>query len=206
MPSYTSGVRWGCVNMVGKNEKLEAVLALLCEATGGLAMTQAVKLPYLVDVVARHALGRPVLGATYEAWDYGVVTKEAWVLLNYEPPSAFKVERHPYSEVGFVIKLRCRGDIEGALTDEEREIVGYVAEQYAGITANNLGLLTKRMNPQVSKWGSNETAATDEDAYFRLSQEWESTCKAIDDADLDDESKWGDLIRDPREHLRRALG
>ncbi len=40
--------------------KLKAVLARLCEKRGSLFKTQAVKLPYLVDVVATHVLGESI--------------------------------------------------------------------------------------------------------------------------------------------------
>ncbi len=59
--------------------KTEAVLARLCERLGFLNKTQAVKLPYLVDVMAKHLLGRRLAETRFEAWDQGVVAPEITV-------------------------------------------------------------------------------------------------------------------------------
>src|SRR5258707_381465 len=61
--------------------KLEAVLIRLGKAAA-LDVTQAVKLPYLVDVVAAHVIGRRITEGTHQAWDHGVVTKEVWHYLD----------------------------------------------------------------------------------------------------------------------------
>ena len=42
-------------------DKLKAVLARLCEQLGPITRTKAVKLPYLVDVVANQVLGHAIL-------------------------------------------------------------------------------------------------------------------------------------------------
>lgn len=189
-----------------ETKKLQAVLARLCEQVGELAMTQAVKLPYLVDVFAERALGRKIVDATYQAWDYGVVAKEAWVLLHYAPGPLFKVEVCQFSEASYVIQLNTEADVpRGVLTSDELEIVDFVAEKYGRLSATALGGLTKIMNPQIETWGSNEEPATGEDAYSRLSDDWNRTRRAILNVDLDDKSKWGGPIGDPGEYVRTAL-
>jgi uncharacterized phage-associated protein len=183
--------------------KLEAVLVRLCQGRT-ISITQAVKLPYLVDVVAQHAIGRVIVGGTYEAWDYGVVTKEAWTMLRHDPPSSLAVEVHPYHESEF--SVRSTGTAT-TLTKEELEIVDFVAEKYLALSSASLGRLTKEMNPQIMMecWGTNQKASTDEDAYFRLSDEWKQTKQSLTVHDFDDESKWGEPITDPVEYVRRTL-
>jgi hypothetical protein len=63
------------------------------------------------------------------------------------------------------------------------------------------------MNPHIPTegWGTNQRAAVDGDAYFRLSEEWIMTRFNLTVHDLDDESKWGQPIKDPEEYVRRAL-
>ena len=56
--------------------KLEAVLIRLGRAAT-LNVTQAVKLPYLMDVIAVHVLGRRITEASHKTWDKGIVTNEA---------------------------------------------------------------------------------------------------------------------------------
>lgn len=51
-----------------------------------------------------------------------------------------------------------------------------------------------------------EDPYAEEDAIFRASEAWKRTWEAIRDANLDDESKWGDPIERPKEYLDRALG
>ena len=184
--------------------KLEAVLVRLCQGQS-ISMTHAVKLPYVVDVVARHALGRPLVDATYEAWDYGVAAKEAWVMLHYAPPSSLVVEIHPHCESGFSVRSSAAS---AGLTPEEAEIVDFVAENYRGLSASSLGRLTKDMNPQIpgEEWGTNQRASTDGDAYLRLSEASKTTKLDLSVHDFDDKSKWGEPIGDPAEYVRRALG
>src|SRR3954447_22102207 len=77
---------------------LEAVLVRLGRTTD-LNVTQAVKLPYLVDVIAMHILGRQITEGTHQAWDYGVVTSQIWHYLNkcdYSP--IFHLVTLPWSE------------------------------------------------------------------------------------------------------------
>ena len=185
--------------------KLEAVLGRLLAQCGSLALTQAVKLPYLVDVVAQRVLGRPIVGATYEAWDFGVVTKEAYRLLKHDLPPYLCKKEHPFSESGALFELT--GAAPDGLLPEEIEIVDAVAEIYGCWSALTLGELTKRMNPQVTKWGSNERADVSPDAYSHLSDNWSRLALfGRTDADFDDRSKWGPEIGNPADYVRRALG
>lgn len=62
----------------GMNPRLTAVLSRLCERLGPLFKTQAVKLPYLVDVVAGSVLGHAIADGTYQTWEHGVVAKEVY--------------------------------------------------------------------------------------------------------------------------------
>jgi uncharacterized phage-associated protein len=183
--------------------KLEAVLVRLCRGRS-MSMTQAVKLPYFVDVVAQHALGRLIVGATYEAWDYGVVAKEAWIMLHHDIPPSLTVEIHPYYETGFSVRAAAG---PSTLTAEEAEIVDFVAEKYLAQSAAALGKLTKDMNPHIPPdgWGTNQQASTDGEAYFRLSDEWMITKFNLEVHDLNDKTKWGEPITDPKEYVRRAL-
>ena len=144
--------------------KLEAVLACLCERLGPMTKTKAVKLPYLVDVVARHTLGRRITEGTHQTWDYGVVTREAYRFFTHESGEPlFKVEPHPYSEGGVLISL---DQAPPSLEDEEREIVDYVAETYGEMDAGQLGALTKALNTEIeaSAWGE---PIEDVDAYLK---------------------------------------
>src|SRR5436305_431780 len=95
----------------GMNPKLTAVLARLCERLGPLFSTQAVKLPYLVDVIANQVLGQPIANGTYQTWEHGVVAKEVFRFIKHEvrektaADALFRVEPHPYSESGKRIAL-----------------------------------------------------------------------------------------------------
>lgn len=154
--------------------KLEAVLASLCERLGSLYKTQAVKLPYLVDVIAVKELGRRITDARFEAWKQGVVAREAWVGVTYPPAGCvFQIERPDFDE-GWTIRLA--GKPEARLSEDELRIVGFVAERYGSMNAQDLGTLTKALNPQIprERWGSNAEPAVDEDAYARLSEGWQS--------------------------------
>jgi uncharacterized phage-associated protein len=147
--------------------QLEAVLARLCERLGSLYKTQAVKLPYLVDVVAAEKLGRRITDATFEAWKQGVVAREAWVGVTYPREGCFKIEQPEYDE-GWTVRLAGRPSVR--LSPEELAIVDFVADQYGAMTAQDLGSLTKSLNPEIprEKWGSNTEPAINEDAYARL--------------------------------------
>jgi uncharacterized phage-associated protein len=188
--------------------KLSAVLARLCERLGPLYTTQAVKLPYLVDVVANHVLGRSIAGGTYEAWEHGVVTREVFRFVKYEDPGpVFRIEQHAFSESGKRIALA--GRASGAvLTAEEVGVVDLVAQEYGRLPVEQLGHLTKRLNTEIRPdgWGTNRRAAIDEDAYLRLSPGWQDLCERIATEDLDDRSRWSEPIqKNPKAHFRRLL-
>ena len=184
--------------------KLEAVLAELASRLGPMFKTQAVKLPYLVDVVARHALGRPITEGTHQTWEHGVVTKEVYRFVKYhEGGTRFAVEPHEYSESGQTIRLK--GEVPATLTDPEKAIVDYVAAEYGSLSMEQLGLLTKRMNTERApeEWGSNHEARVDEEAYLRMSLAWQDLAERLSNLDLEDQSLWGeDLSKDPKAFVR----
>lgn len=152
--------------------KLEAVLVGLCrKSPRPLSITQTVKMPYLVDVLAQQVLGRRITEGHHEAWQYGVVTSEAWHHLQNLPPGAhFVVTPVPYSEE-IRVEASDASPVNG-LSEEEERIVEFVAEEYAYVSALALGELTKRMNPQVSSWGGNRAADVGGDAYERMSPDY----------------------------------
>lgn len=185
--------------------KLEAVLARLCERLGPMTKTKAVKLPYLVDVVARHALGRRITEGTHQTWDYGVVTREAYRFFTLETGKPlFKVEPHHYSEGGVLISLN---QPPPSMEEEEREIVDHVAELYGEMDAGQLGILTKALNTELEAgaWGSNHEAEVGEDAYARLADGWQALYERLPRLDLTDESQWGEPIEDVDGYLKDAL-
>ncbi len=158
--------------------KLEAVLVRLVE-TGKLNKTQAVKLPYLVDVVAQRVLGRPFTEGHHQAWKHGVVTAEAWRHLDRgDESSVFILEPVPWSEEK---RVRLNEDCEPAesdLTDEEQRIVDSVIAEFGEAPAAELGRMTKCMNPQITSWGRNGVADTGPDAYDRMSPEYQEMAEA----------------------------
>ena len=187
--------------------KLEAVLARLCEKRGSLFKTQAVKLPYLVDVVATHVLGQPITEGSHETWNLGVVTKEVYRFMTHSSNlKPFKIEKHEYSEGGQKIELA--GTPQSILTDEEIEIVDFVADHYGNLPSEQLGILTKALNTEFApeEWGENGRALVDENAYARLSEGWQDFYRCLPTLDLYDQSQWGDPIEDdPLDHLKQAL-
>jgi uncharacterized phage-associated protein len=189
----------------GFGPKLEAVLARLCQKLGSLYKTQAVKLPYLIDVIAVAELGHRITDATFEAWKQGVVTREAWVGVTYPPSGCpFRIERPDYDE-GWTITLQ--GAPAERLSDDQIRIVDRVAEEYGRMSAQDLGALTKALNPGIPKerWGSNARPAFDEDTYARLSAGWQSLWRQLPDLDLTDETQWGEPIDDPDEYFRAVF-
>lgn len=165
--------------------KLEAVLVRLCrQAPKPLNVTQAVKLPYLVDVVANHVLGHRVTDGHHQAWEHGVVAAEAWNYFKARPvDSSFELTPVTYSEE---TRVQVEEDAAEALLDEdERRIVDFVAEEYAYVSATELGRLTKRMNPAVRVWGSNHEADVSENAYERISWDYQEMVEAVSHVSLD---------------------
>jgi uncharacterized phage-associated protein len=165
-------------NTVTLPPKLAAVLVRLVE-TGKLNKTQAVKLPYLVDVVARHVLGRPITEGHHQAWDHGVVTREAWRYLDRcDEASLFTLEPVPWSEEKRV-RVNKRGEFAASqLTADEERIVDSVIAEFAATPAGDLGRMTKRMNPQIKSWGRNGEADIGDDAYDRMSPEYQEMAEA----------------------------
>jgi hypothetical protein len=194
----------------GMTPRLRAVLARLCERLGPLYSTQAVKLPYLVDVIAKSVLGHQIAEGTYQAWEHGVVTKEVFRFIKHEPDadSVFSVRPHRYSEGGKQISLVRRPRLEQILTPDELAVVDLVADRYGAIPPEELGYLTKRLNTEIptDQWGSNHSALVDEEAFLRLSPAWQTLGKRIASADLDDRSRWSEPINDdPMAHFLKAL-
>jgi len=173
---------------MGKNKqtlspKLEAVLFRLGKAKP-LNMTQAVKLPYLVDVVATHVLGRRITEGTHQAWDHGVVTSEMWHYLDKcDDSSVFHLETVPWSEEKRVIIDADKAAYE--LSPEEEAIVDFVAQELV-LKAGELGRLTKLMNPEISAWGiGNRAASLGPDAYDRMSKDYQEMAELAMSVTLD---------------------
>lgn len=179
--------------------KLEAVLVRLCaRAPKKLSITQAVKMPYLVDVLASHVLGRPVSEGRHETWQHGVVTSQAWHYLQALPPGAsLDVTSVPFSEE---YRVEAVGEPStDALSDEERRIVDFVAEEYAFIAATELGEMTKRMNPAVRSWGRNRPADLGGDAYERMTPEYLEMSEAVTNVSIDQLQQHSTPISDPED-------
>lgn len=190
--------------------KLEAVLAQLCTKIGPLAKTKAVKLPYLVDIVAQHHLGRPVTGSDHQTWDYGVVTREVYRFLTHgSSDDRFVIEDSPYSEGA--VQIRFIGEPISVLTQEESAVVDAVAEIYGSLDAFSLGAMTKSLNTDLSRsdgepvWGSNHRAHIGEDAYGRLSESRRDLFQQLQALDFSDRSRWGEAIEDTDAYLNDAL-
>jgi uncharacterized phage-associated protein len=158
--------------------RLEAVMVLLCRGAK-LNKTQAVKLPYLVDVLATRHLGRPITEGQHEAWDYGVVTKQAWRHLDQceSGDSVFRLKAVQHSEEKRVELLPAASGLDGRLTAAERAIVNYVRETYGSVPASELGKMTKVMNPEVDRWGGNLRADIGPNAYDRMAPEYQEMAK-----------------------------
>lgn len=154
---------------------MEAVLArLVAESPNGeLEKTQAVKLPYLVDVVAEHVLGRRITGGRYAPWAHGVVATEIYDLITSaryggEPLESTPFEVHEprgFEDRQTIVLTRGAPDL---LTEEEAEVVDFVAAQYARLDSSPLGLLTKKMNPHIRSWPSSRAVRVNEKAYEEL--------------------------------------
>ncbi|HEY2295161.1 MAG TPA: hypothetical protein VGM86_31035, partial [Thermoanaerobaculia bacterium] len=162
--------------------KLKAVLIRLGK-TKQLNVTQAVKLPYLVDVVATHILGRKITEGHHKAWDHGVVTREVWHYLNKCVDSpVFHLESVPLSEERRVV---IDVDEPAVLSPEEQAVVDFVAHELV-LRAGELGRLTKLMNPGIPSWGQRDYAASvGEDAFERLSPEYREMAEHVASLTLD---------------------
>jgi Protein of unknown function (DUF4065) len=187
--------------------KLEAVLCRLCERLGVLSMTHAVKLPYLVDVVATHLLGRRITGGTHQTWQLGVVTSEVWFYAQRggDPNDPFIFKNSNQYEGGK--RIYVAGEPEVDLSPSEADIVDAVADLWGQYETTRLGRFTKALNTHLpgSVWGRNEPAALGEEAFARLSSGWHAFNQRLPSLDFSDRSYWGDPIEDSVEYLEREL-
>jgi uncharacterized phage-associated protein len=142
------------------------VLAEFCREIGDLWTTQAVKFPYLVDLTAMHVLGRPITSSQHKAWKYGVVTGRAWGLLKRENGGGyFEIYGDPLAE-GAKIRLLKNPPVH--LDEEEKSIVRFVAAEFSDWGTEELGRLTKDLNPEIENWGGQDIVPLTEEAYKRL--------------------------------------
>lgn len=146
--------------------KLTAVLARLCDGAGSLWTTQAVKLPYLIDLVANHVLGKPITQSHHKAWKMGVVTARAWGLVKRANGGKhFRVEGDPYADG---CRLYLAKPPAAELSERELAIVDFVLEEFGDMPADELGALTKELNPEIQVWGGKKVVQLSEAAYQRL--------------------------------------
>jgi uncharacterized phage-associated protein len=146
-----------------------------------LNKTQAVKLPYLVDVLATHLLGKAITEGRHEAWDYGVVTKQAWHHLDRcdSGESVFRLKAVQHSEEKRVELLPAARGLDDRLTKAERAIVDQVRETFGSVPATELGKMTKFMNPEIGSWGGSLRADTGDDAYERMTPEYQEMAARV---------------------------
>lgn len=159
-------MKWMVVHSESEDPKLNAVLGRLCEQLGDLWTTQAVKLPYLVDLVSQRVRGYKVTNSQHKAWRLGVVTARAWGLIKREHGGKyFEVFGDPVTDG---IRLRIKTAPPDVLDDIEKQIVDFVAAEFGSMRPDKLGQLTKELNPDVRTWeGSTQVELTDS-AYERL--------------------------------------
>ncbi|MEA2601194.1 MAG: hypothetical protein QOF89_2186 [Acidobacteriota bacterium] len=196
--------------MSGKQQaldpKLAAVLARLCERRGALTKTQAAKLPYLIDVVAKHVLGRRITQASHENWRFGVVASEVWHFAKPGVRGPFMIEEQPYSEGRVLVSLVETPPPSSGLPAEEQEIVDFVAEEFGPLDFDELGKLTKAMNLEITNWGSNGAAKVDEEAYTRLAGRLDRVLGRLERCNTEDPNNWQELTGASRADLRKSLG
>jgi uncharacterized phage-associated protein len=205
--------------------KLEAVLAELClRLSGRIGITHAVKLPYLVDVAATARLGHRITNAAYEAWDYGVVAPAVWRFVKHgRGGGPFETADRKFSEAGRELRLVGKPPAN-VLTEQEREVVAWVAERFGKLSAVDLGALTKSLNPGVERWGINEAAieagvaeggrptvassriAVDADSYYRMGDDWQRIYRLLRTSDLEDPSLWGEEITGANVFVSQVVG
>ncbi len=196
---------------MGRNEhvldpKLEAVLARLCERRGSLTKTQAAKLPYLVDVVAHHVLGRRITRGTHETWRYGVVTAEVWRFAKtVGVRGPFKIDEPPRGEGRVIISLA--GAPPDSLTPEERAVVDVIADEFGSFDYDGLGKLTKAMNVEFVDWENVTTLAkVDDEAYNRLAERWDKVIYKLEQCNTEDTSTWERVTGASVHDIRQSLG
>ena len=184
------------------NEKLILVLERICERLGSVNKTQAVKLPYLADTISSMVLGRPITGAVHETWQHGVVCRPLYELLTERTgDERFSVKPRLGFEGEYMVSLARSPVASNDLEDVEQAIVDHVVDEFGHMTATDLGLLTKRMNPTIppSAWGARRIADVSENAYERLTpayQEMATELETISLAQLRDRSAGVDDPRD----------
>lgn len=181
------------------NSTLEAVVAHLCKRLGRLSTTQAVKFPYLIDIIAKHHLGTTVCRASYEAWGHGVVAREVYYGVN-----SSKLLTVAETKKGTGKVIRCDKESQ-ELPAEVMEIIDYVADQYGGMPIKELGLLTKRLNPHVKKWGLNASISVSEDQYVRLAPNWQAMCRRIEKMDFNAMERDAEPALSPRALFEKIL-
>lgn len=184
------------------NEKLVLVLERICERLGTVNKTQAVKLPYLADATAMRVLGRPITDAAYETWQHGVVCRPLYELLTNSPcDGPFSVEARPYIEDEYVVSLAHASNTANGLQEAEQAIVDHVVDEFGDMTATDLGVLTKRMNPAIpqSAWGRRQGADVSENAYERLLPAYQEMVDQMQTISLQELREKSVIVDDPRD-------
>lgn len=183
-----------------RDAKAEAVLARICNRVGSVGKTQAVKLPYLADVISNNMFGKLITQGKHETWKHGVVCRPLYRLLTHDEEERipFRVEALPWAEDSYQVSLSNESAIEAALSDQECAVVDFVADEYANMTATRLGQLTKRLNPK-SEWGTNQPADHGEEAYDHLTPGFQEMADTVDSLDLTRIWRESVPIADPRQ-------
>lgn len=183
-----------------RDDRAEAVLARICSRVGSVGKTQAVKLPYLADVISKNMFGRLITQGRHETWKHGVVCRPLYELLTHESEarSPFRVRPLPWAEDSYEVSLADESAIDVDLPDRECAVVDFVADEYARMTARRLGRLTKRLNPE-SEWGQNQLADYGERAYDYLTPGFQEMADTVESLDLN--RVWEEAVRitDPRQ-------
>lgn len=186
------------------NEKLMLVLERICERLGSVNKTQAVKLPYLAEAISSRVLGRPMTDAAYETWQHGVVCRPLYKLLtDHVGCGRFRVEPRAYVEDEYTVSLSVPTTTSGGLADAELAIVDHVVDEFGDMTANELGLLTKRMNPTVAPtaWGRRQAADVSENAYERITPAYQEMVAQLETISLGELREGSATVDDPRDWI-----
>ena len=132
--------------------KTNQLLAYIAQNHAPATVTSLMKLSYLIDLVAITRINRQISSFTYRRYNYGPFDKDIYEHLEQLVHDNVILEDHeytPHADEYIVYKFNCANQemTFGALSDNEKSIIGEVLSSLKGLGAKALSEIAYKTKP-----------------------------------------------------------
>ncbi|MCT4614303.1 MAG: Panacea domain-containing protein [Marinifilaceae bacterium] len=130
-------------------DKIGNTIVYLSSKIQGISKTKLLKLLYILDEISIKKSGIPFLNLEYKVWKFGPVANDIFVELSSTPSMLKEFIERTATEEGHIIIKPKREFVDDEFTDNEIDLLDFIATKFKNHTAKELISTTHR---KYSPW------------------------------------------------------